>query len=492
MSRSVTPSAYNRRQSPLGRRRVLHASASANLSACFAEAATAPTGFAELSKVVVAQQRQMDGLIDKVAALMSAMHTEVLDDVRRSRRPQSATLGALPCATRERGGDLCTRKQDLLMGARENFEGKLHNNDLSHELCDMQGQLRHAHVNFEVKLRDAQHCLRSEIRDTQGRFTADVNSLRTRLSHLEDLVDRDEVAEFRRSVEARLDSHAADVQSRQGALANELSQKLEAQLQEIREARPDGSHCREQLAEEVMACVEARLQSQMADDGGALGLFREQLRKEAESRMDSKMTQGFGLTQRLMTELRHELQGQLLQVHEGTKRLAVEFSRSLEAHELQVARAVQHTLSKGCAKGDGDASAEEFSSTRVDSMEDRFGELSQQLIEEVQRHLDAQQVDTQKLLQLIVRDELQHKVSAEPIVDAAAVAATTKQLAACQAASAECKRCVNDASRELVAAAAAMEQRLEEHLAVCRTAADDCQHCLHEIQLRTDPLQPLQ
>lgn len=357
MSRSVTPSAHSRRHSPLDRRRALRASASVDLSTCFAAAAATPTGFEELSRLVAAQQQQMDQLVDNVAALMSNMRTGVLGDVRRSRRPQSATLGALQCASRDRGaegGGLRLRKQDQLKGACENLDGKLHAspNDPCNELW--------------------------------GRFMADVNSLRTRISHLEDLIDRDEVAQLRRS--------------------------MEAQLQAIRKSQPDGSFCREQVAEEVMACVEARLQLQMEDEGSALGLFREQLRKEAESRVEAKMTQGFGLTQRLMVELRNEL---LVHVHEGTKRLAVEFNRSLEEQELQMAHAVQYTLSKGRAKGDGDAStAEDLSSTRLDSMEDRFAELSQQLKEEVHRELDAQQVAISKTLQLIVRDGVQHKAAA--------------------------------------------------------------------------------
>jgi len=374
------------------------------------------------------------------------------------------------------------RKQDQLRGARANLEGKLHNAqiDVCHDLGDVQGQLRHVYINFEAKLRDAQHCLSSEIQDAQGRFTSDSNSLRTRLSHLEDLIDRDEVAEVRSSVETQLEAHAVDVQNRTDALANELRQKLEVQLHAILKTRPDGLLCREQLAEEVMACVEARLQSQVADDSGALGLFREQLRKEAESRMEAKMTQGFGLTQRLMTELRHELQGQLLQVHEGTKRLAVEFSRSLEAHELQVACAVQRMLSKGRAKGDGDASTtEEFSSTRVDSMEDRFGELSQQLIGEVQRHLDAQLVATRKSMQLFVRDELQQKVIAVHPVSSMDTVKCGDQAAG-----------IAGVAVEHSQAESLRDAELEEHLAACRAAADECQHCLHEILLRTGALQP--
>lgn len=562
MSRSsASPGAFSRGQSPLplDHRRALLASPQNELASLSTAIPPLGTSFSDLRATVASQQRQMDSLIDKVASLLSAMHTEVLDDVRKTCRPDS-TAGAKT---------LIPKDVVHLVDLRET-EGGLR--------VWMQGQLRDARDHLETKLQEVQYRLTNEMRDVHGRFSGDVHNLRARVSHLEELIDDDEAAELRRDMETRFEAYMGQMQESMGTLAEGLSQQLEARLEASMEARPDNS----QLAEEVITCVEKRIQEHGTKDGGVLAKLRDQMRQEAETRLEAKMAQTFGLAQRLMNELRQELQGQVLQVHESSQHLAIELSRSLEAQEKHIHRTLQHLLCEvdldsmkkpssksqnsqgnssavveehlaGCRAAAADcARCASEASAMTDSMEERFNDLSQHLVSEIQRNLEAQEAQVYKSLQRVLRDELQRGLEAarptrpegkgsqdsttgatRSVADCAVSASETSTAAEsleirfndlamrlagelredtealearlCESLEqlvrnkaltsggtekhlADCRAAAVDC-RQCVEDASATAQVAEKHLVACRVAAADCQRCLGDVSAKSDALE---
>jgi len=460
MSRSSTPGAYSRGQSPLDGRRAATASPQTELSSLAATVPPLGSSFSDLRATVAAQQRQMESLIDRVGSLMSAVHGEGIDDTRKLRRP-CAGPPFLP-KDREPEGSLRGWLQAQMRESREHLDTRLH--------------------------------------DMQYRLANEVHSLRARLAHLEELIDDDEVAEVRRDLEMRVTSHSADVQNQLGAMAAELSQQLEA--------RGGGP-----ISEEIVASVEARLQQ----EGGALTKLRDQLRQEAESRLEAKMATTFGLSQRLMTELRQELQGQVLQVHENTQHLAMDLSRGLEAQEKHMHRTLQRLLCEGgldaarsaaggksmqeddllaleehlagCRDAAADCARCASKASQVtEALEDRFQELSQELLGEVQ-NMSAQEAGefgSRKAMQQLVRDEVHRAVerSEKDLQDGemkenSDLGRITVVLEGCKAAVTQCQRHAAEASA-MAAEAETSSMTAERHLASCETAVEDIRRYTEE------------
>jgi len=393
----------------------------------------------------------MESLIDRVSSLMSAVHCEGLDDPRKLRRP-CAGPPFLP-KDREPEGSLRGWLQAQMRESREHLDSRLH--------------------------------------DMQYRLANEVHSLRARLAHLEELIDDDEVAEVRRDLEMRVTSHAADVQNQIGTMATEMSQQLEARLEAMWEGRGGAP-----VSEEMAASVEARLQK----EGSALTKLRDQLRQEAESRLEAKMGTTFGLAQRLMTELRQELQSQVLQVHENTQHLAVELSRGLEAQDRNMHRSLQRLLCEGgldvarAAAGTGGKSMQDDAvaleehlagcraaatdcaraaskaSQATEALEDRFNELSQELIGECQQHLNTKEA---------------HRGSERSNKELGGSGGVTVALEGCKEALAQCQRHVAEASAQ-AAEAEVFNLKAERHLSSCQSAVEDCRRCVDEVTGRSD------
>jgi len=412
-----TPGGYPRGASSIAgdHRRVvsLLSSPPPDASPLSASAPAVGATFADLRAAVAAQQRQLDSLVDKVASLLSAMHTEVLEDVRKAckARPNSA----------EDSAAVASVSKDVVhfVDLRET-EGGLR--------AWLQGQLRDAQEHLEARLHEAQYRTAQEVQEVQGCLTGDLHSMRTRLSHLEDLTldDDDEVAELRRDVDERLEAHAGQVRGLVGSLAEELRQRVEA-LQ----PGPDGLR---QLADDVRQSL------------------REELRQEAEVRLEAKMTQTFGLTQRLMNELKQELQGQVVQVHEASQHLAHELQRALEAQDLHVRRSLKQLAREGCPEAARGCVDEQIAGCRAaaadcarcaseaaaatDSMVARFHDLAEHLAGELSQDLEEQEVRTKALVQQLLREQAAETQAPRGALPAeAAEAAAQEQLADCARAS---------------------------------------------------------
>jgi hypothetical protein len=348
---------------------------------------------------------------------------------------------------------------------------------------------------MQAQMRESREHLDKRLHDMQYRLANEVHSLRARLAHLEELIDDDEVAEVRHDLEMRVTSHAADVQNQLGAMASELSHQLEARLEAGWEGRGDGP-----ISEERAASVEARLQQ----EGGALTKLRDQLRQETDSRLEAKMATTFGLSQRLMTELRQELQSQVLQVHENTQHLAIELSRGLEAQEKDMHRTLQRLLCEGgldvarsaaggksmqeddavaleehlagCRAAAAECARQASKASQVtEALEDRFSELSQELLGEFQ-HLSAQEVGSRKSMQQMVRDEDFHDGEMKEHSGSGGI---TVVLDTCKAAASQCQRHAAEASA-MAAEAEKSSMSAERHLASCQATMVEFRHYMEE------------
>jgi len=216
------------------------------------------------------------------------------------------------------------------------------------------------------------------------------------------------------------------------------------------------------------------------------------------------MATAFGLSQRLMTELRQELQSQVLQVHENTQHLAHELNRGLEAQEKHMHRTLQRLLGEGgldlsrTAAGAGGKSMQEDDAVSLEehlagcraaaaectrcaskasqvteALEDRFSELSQELLGEFQ-HLNAQEVGSRKSKQQLVRDEVQRGLERSErdfhdgeMKEHSGSGGITVVVDSCKAAASQCQRHAAEASA-MAAEAETSSMTAERHLASCQ------------------------
>jgi len=268
----------------------------------------------------------------------------------------------------------------------------------------------------------------------------------------------------------------------------------------------------------MAASVEARLQQ----EGGALTKLRDQLRQETDSRLEAKMATTFGLSQRLMTELRQELQSQVLQVHENTQHLAIELSRGLEAQEKHMHRTLQRLLCEGgldvarAAAGVGGKSMQEDDAMAIEehlagcraaaaecarsatkasqvteALEDRFGELSQELLGEFQ-HLSAQEVGSRKSMQQLVREEVQRGLDRSEkgfhdgdMKEHSGSGSISVVLDSCKAAATQCQRHAAEASA-MAAEAETSSMTAERHLASCQASMVEIRRYVEEATEQVD------
>mmetsp|Transcript_66754 Transcript_66754/g.159659 ORF Transcript_66754/g.159659 Transcript_66754/m.159659 type:complete len:664 (+) Transcript_66754:59-2050(+) len=121
------------------------------------------SGISDLRACVVAQQRQLDGLVDKVSVLLSGMHAELVQDVHRSFEQDSALFDSKCVDLRRLDEKVESRLQDLRAS-----EGEMR--------AWLQGELKS--VNIRVT---------DELSSVRERLSHELAGVHSRLSYMEDV-----------------------------------------------------------------------------------------------------------------------------------------------------------------------------------------------------------------------------------------------------------------------------------------------------------------
>eukprot|EP00927_Polykrikos_kofoidii_P065972 TRINITY_DN6165_c0_g1_i1.p1 TRINITY_DN6165_c0_g1~~TRINITY_DN6165_c0_g1_i1.p1 ORF type:complete len:717 (+),score=152.92 TRINITY_DN6165_c0_g1_i1:99-2153(+) len=305
-------------------------------------------------------RREVDGMLTRVASLLSAKHAEVLEDVRRvceTNGHPAGGCGAVGSTCGSGGVSLnASPPTGMSAGAGAGVTGDVVRFvDLRESegglRAWLQGQLQSTQELMDSRLRSLQDRLSFEIRDSQERLGAELRGTRARLSHLEEVSLLDDDPE---ATSEQLRMQLGEMQKSMGELANNLYRHVDLRVKEGMEASLDARQAQHHeasmaaLADELRGHVEARLQQHETNPSAGLPTHvREELRKETESRLEARMTQTYGLAQRLMNELRKDIEYQVAQLHEVTRHLEREFMGALEAQSSSLTRWAQDALDQG-------------------------------------------------------------------------------------------------------------------------------------------------
>eukprot|EP00930_Biecheleria_cincta_P055566 TRINITY_DN41881_c0_g1_i1.p1 TRINITY_DN41881_c0_g1~~TRINITY_DN41881_c0_g1_i1.p1 ORF type:complete len:1720 (-),score=378.95 TRINITY_DN41881_c0_g1_i1:195-5354(-) len=277
----------------------------------------------ELWAAIEGQQRQLDGLLHRVAALLSGMHFQVLQDVRaafsssgRQARPQGRH--AVEVALNARLAELCDE-----MWVEEEL-GKLHGfftGGLQESFGNLQKQLREELAAFQDSFASELHGLASQLKSIDERLSC------TEKQSASILDEKTDVAWYQAVEESRLDKMEANFKQDHGVL-------LTAQ-QSIAKVRHDMDRHFSKLqsailhAEEDMKRLRAELDSRLAHSQNSTLKVAGELRNDLESRMAENLVLStkYWQEERLqgMSELRQELYCLASQPpHSAVRRLAEE------------------------------------------------------------------------------------------------------------------------------------------------------------------------
>eukprot|EP00929_Paragymnodinium_shiwhaense_P094780 TRINITY_DN55554_c0_g1_i2.p1 TRINITY_DN55554_c0_g1~~TRINITY_DN55554_c0_g1_i2.p1 ORF type:complete len:654 (+),score=178.74 TRINITY_DN55554_c0_g1_i2:74-2035(+) len=300
----------------------------ADMSSFASSAPYLRSDISDLRTALGAQQRQLDEMVEKVSRLLSTRHAEILEEVRR-RCEKSAAQSAVNAAGGLVAADV-VRTADL----RET-EGGMR--------TWMQGQVEEMRMGTEARIREMQRRLLRDLRDPQDRLVGEVRGMRGRLSHLEEVALEDDSMETQDQVRHLSATVAA------------LLQRMELVQKRVEEAsHSNGESKALSMIDDVNALLESRIKelpSASGDFSQKLKDFREDIRKEADSRMDARMSQNFGLCQRLMNELRRDMEEQIVQLHENQKRITEDVHQNLKVQVLHVHRSLQQACNEDLKQG---------------------------------------------------------------------------------------------------------------------------------------------
>lgn len=290
------------------------------------------------------QQGQLDGLLHRVAALLSGMHAEVLRDVRtafsssgRQARPQAAH--AVEAALNSRLAELSNE-----MWVEEEL-GKLHHS-LSGGLQKSNEQLR---KQLREELAASQNSYAAELRD---HLVSQLKSLDERLSCAEkksaSILDEEaDIAWYQAIEETRLDKMEEHLKQEHGVLL--AAQRSIAEVRHDMDRHSSQLQAAVQHADEDMKRLSADLDSRLAHAQSSTLQVASELRNTLESRMAENLVLATRYWHeeklRVVTELRQELDCLASQPSSAVQRLADELG-DVKA-SVEAAKALAVSFSEG-------------------------------------------------------------------------------------------------------------------------------------------------
>eukprot|EP00930_Biecheleria_cincta_P097264 TRINITY_DN88989_c0_g1_i1.p1 TRINITY_DN88989_c0_g1~~TRINITY_DN88989_c0_g1_i1.p1 ORF type:complete len:908 (+),score=202.65 TRINITY_DN88989_c0_g1_i1:132-2855(+) len=387
--------------------------------------------------VVRDQQRQIDRMTEKVARVVSDMHADLLQDVRRTTE------------------DIQQRDR-VCFDDLQNAEGNLR--------IWVKQQFQESWCFLEEKLCGVRDDLASEMIKTRACIVSEMEDVQTRVAGLEGTIYEEVAAVRRRNQETdmrwntQFASQIAQLQSSRHELMGQLRRELESHVARCVEANrasqessfqrfSDSVHRntqnskRELIGElsrevevQVAKSIEAHIVSQQssflhfadslnqsiyrtvehpAPAKDALDQVKKELRQEAETRLDAKMATTHGMAQRLINELRQDLEQQGVQLNLSLQAMADALQQQVHLQLVDAQKSIWKDVHSEMQQGFDDIS-KEFEGQQTLSPEFLLEvtkqlrcDVNAQVAEQLRCGMDALEPRLKTSMQQIAREEVE-------------------------------------------------------------------------------------
>ncbi|CAJ1396061.1 unnamed protein product [Effrenium voratum] len=187
------------------------------------------TGICDLRATVQAQQQQMDSLVDKVAVLLSSMHSEVLQDLRSF--AQSPGFEAQVQEMRRLGEALDSRLAELRQAEKQELQG-------SAELRRLEERVAGLDLRLSRDVEKLQEMVSESMMSVHDRFTSELEAVVSELKKLDArlgsaesevglaLTEEDVDAACRQAVQQMADALRMEFQQYVAPLAEQSSKRV--------------------------------------------------------------------------------------------------------------------------------------------------------------------------------------------------------------------------------------------------------------------------